>query len=134
MNKKTIRVKVAPKGEHETHAGIEVFREDGCNEAIKTLKGSPCVFHGFPNHAVYKDTYPDIAPKGRVRKLFWTEYGLEADITLTEAGWELVSAGGFHAADCGRFRSLGNKRWLFVGLESIGLTKNPALPIPAIVL
>jgi hypothetical protein len=135
MNK-TIRVKVAPFGEYRTQAGTEVFDAEGVGEAVKAsngrLFGEP-IYHGFP-HFKGQEAPSKARLAGRVKRLLMTEWGLEADISLTKFGRSLAEQGGYCAADHGTFRSLGEGRFRFERLLALGLTKNPALPIPEVKL
>lgn len=137
-------IMLAPYGDFKNVRGMQrLTREDAqdmCNEFKSVLNlparalGLP-VFKGHPDHEHFKERDRDLAAYGRVKGLEARPDGLFANVKWSEDGRKLIDGEMFsHPSVNWSMVKRQDGSWKPVRINSVGLTNNPQIPVPAITM
>lgn len=134
-------VLLAPYGKFPNVQGMQSF---GRNDAVEIVRqfdqwantaertiGLPW-YIGHPDHARFKDAYPDKRAYGRIKKLEDRDGGLWANVKWNDYGKKLIANESFHGHSVNwAMRKIGDSYHPFY-LKSVGFTNDPGIPVPPI--
>lgn len=124
-------------GLHTTRYGVERMTTENCRRLVqKTRVEQVPVFVGFPLNKLFRHRDAFNHRAGELLELKLTKRGVNAIIQFTPEGLSAIESGKCFAADEGYFKHVGRRGnkscWDIVGLKSIGLIREPCLPLEEI--
>lgn len=136
-------VMLAPYGDFQHSAGVQRFTKEDAETLVNEfhgllglpsrLLGLPW-YVGHPDHAKFKDRYPDTRAYGRIKGLQAREEGLFANVKWSPAGEELIRSEAFHGHSVNWGAVKRGGVWRPVRIKSVGFTNEPNIPVPPVTL